>query len=731
MLAGILAANGLVYCVAHAEDEINDIASSESIDEILVTAMRREQPLSSVPLSVHVISEEELRLTGAMQFADYARSVPGLSFTDGGTGGEKQTVRGVSSDPWSEINSSTAVHLDEVPITNAGGGVGPPFNPDPVLIDINRVEVLRGPQGTLFGAGSMGGAIRVITNEPDFQDTLVELDGTLTSTRDGETGFGAHAVVNVPFRESTGALRAVVYNRDLGGFIDNELDGRQNVDNRALSGGRVAAKYQLNDRASILARVALQNRESAGLSHEEPSVGKRKQSRIPESIDDKWTNYNVVLDVDLDWAALRSSTSYLDRDVDTMADVSFFLSVFFGLDNPLSVINSEQVGEFIQEFRLVSTDADRFNWLAGVFYQDQQQDVSQDFPSPGFDALTGGLASMFGPPDNLFVRREDFSMTQLALYGELSWRFTDRVELTGGGRWYDIDRDYQADNTGLLFVMGQLQESFSAGESGFIPRLSLNYSVLDGLSLYATVAEGFRPGGINPPSAITEPACAMELQSLGYSEPPTSYESDSLVSYEAGMRYRSSDGRVRLSGAAYHIDWSDMQTQQLLACGAGFVENAGAADSDGVEFEAVLAATERVEVFLAASYNRAELSDNVPNLNGMKGDRLPGVPRSTARAGASYGFPVAGRKTAFIHADIQYVGDSYMGFNQQASRKLPAYTVGNLRVGLESDSWTATLFIHNLADESGAVFINDNILGEWLTFIRPRTIGASINWRFQ
>ena len=722
---------GTLSCAVAAEEKpLNEASTANVLDQIIVTATRREQPLSSVPLSVHVVTEEELRRTGAAGFSDYARTVPGLSFTDGGTGGEKQTVRGISVNPWTEFNSATAVHLDEVPITNAGGGIGPPFNPDPALIDIGRVEILRSPQGTLFGAGAMGGAIRVITNKPDYQESFVELNGTVTSTRDGETGYGVHAIINAPFRDNTAAVRAVVYQRDLGGFIDNVLDDRQDVDNRELSGARVSARYQITKNASFTARIAYQDRESTGLSHEEPSIGKRQQSRNGESVADEWTNYNVVFDIDFDGGSLRSSTSHLDREVDTKADVSFFLRLFFGLDNPLNVVNTESIGEFVQEIRFVSDDSDRLNWLVGGFYQDQDQDVSQDFLSPGFDALTGGMASMFGPPDNLFVRRENYSIRQVALYGELSYRLTSKLELTAGGRWYDIDRDYAADNFGLLFIMGQLQESLSAGESGTIPKISLNHAIRDNLSLYATFAGGFRPGGTNSPSGISEPSCVMELQELGFAESPTSYESDSLVSYELGARFQSDDGWLRVSGAAYHIDWSDVQTQKLLNCGAGFVENAGAADSDGIELEAVLSPIESVELFLAGSYNQAELTEDVPNLNGMNGDRLPGVPRVTARAGASYLFPAFGNKTASVTIDLQYVGNSYMDFDSATSPELPAYTVGNLRFGLESDSWTATLFVNNVADETGTVFINDNILGEWLTQIRPRTVGVSINWRF-
>lgn len=713
-----------------AQDSTDQRSTDTDIEEIIVTATRREQALQTVPLSVHVLTEDEIARLGATEFAGYARTVPGLSFTDGGTGGEKQTIRGISANPWFEVNNGTAVHLDEVPITSAGGTTGPPFNPDPVLFDINRIEVLRGPQGTLFGAGSMGGAIRIITNQPDTDQFAAGVDTLLTSTTDGEIGYGLSGMVNAPLSDGRAALRAVAFQRDLGGFVDNVLTGQDDVDNRNISGVRLAGKFAISDNASVTGRIHYQDRTSDGKTSQEPASGERQQSRIAEPIDDNWTNYNIVFDVGLDWGNLISSTSYMDRTVENSADVSGFLTAFFGLDNPLTSMNKEVINEFVQEIRLVSASDLSFDWLVGAFFQDQDQNVNQDFPSPGFDALTGGLASMFGPPDNLFVRRENFSLEQFALYGEIAFQFANRFELTAGGRWYDIDRNYTADNRGLLFVMGQLQESFSTGESGVIPKAGINFTASEQITLYGVVSAGFRPGGINPPGAIMEPSCAMELEALGFTSTPTSYESDSLVNYEAGARFQLPGGRTRINAAAYHIDWSDMQSMRFLFCGTGFFENAGKAQSNGIEFEMSSRFSDAFDYSIAASFNEAELTENAQNFGGMDGDRLPGVPEFTASANANYQFNAIGNKTPTLGLDVQYVGSSYMDFNSATSSKIPSYTVANLRLALQADGWTAAVFAHNLFDEAGLLFVNDNILGQWSTPIRPRTVGISLNWQF-
>ncbi len=704
--------------------------NSRDLDEIVVTATRRESQLRSVPASVYVLTENDLKRLGAVAFSDYARAVPGLSYSDGGTGGEKQTIRGISNNPWFELNSGTAIHFDEVPITTAGGGVGPAFNPNPALIDIARIEVLRGPQGTLFGAGSMGGAIRIITHAPDPQQRLVSLSTTLTHTADGEPGFGMHGIFNLPIQEDRSALRAIAYLHDTGGFIDNDFDGRDDVNNREIHGARLTGRFAIGDDATLTARVAHQKRTSDGLAHEEPAVGKRQQSRNGEYIEDEWTIYNLTFDVDLGMGNLVSSTSYFDRTVGNSADLRPVLNLFFGLNNPLNVVNREGVGEFVQEIRLVSRDDAELNWLVGAFYQDQSQDVSQDFPSPGFDSLTGGLASMFGQPDNLFVRRDMNSLEQIALYGEVAWRLSDNFEVSAGGRWFDIDRRYAGNNSGLLFVMGQVLESSTASDTGAIPRLGFNFTPTERWSVYGTISEGFRPGGINEAASLMQPACSVELQALGFTSLPSSYDSDSLTNFEVGTRIISANGRTRASVAVYHIDWSEMQTSRLLNCGAGFTENAGKADSDGIEFELRSQPSDRIGVAVAAGYAVAELAEDVPNLNGARGDRLPGVPQLTANASTSYFLREVRGMTPYLGLDLNFVGNSYMEFDSASSPELPSFLVANIRAGIDADSWSAAFFVNNLADKNGKLFVNDNVFGQYNSQIRPRTIGITLSWRF-
>ena len=330
--------------------------------------------------------------------------------------------------------------------------------------------------------------------------------------------------------------------------------------------------------------------------------------------------------------------------------------------------------------RLTSGNEGRLLWTLGLYYQDCDQDLFQTMPAPGFDELSDGLASAFGLPDNLFNGRYAYTLDQVAVYADLSYDLTPRVEVGAGARWYDIDRDYTSDLVGLF--AGEPFASGATNEQGVAPRFSLSFAATDDVTVFASAAEGFRWGGINTPEGSNQPACIAELEALGYEGFPGSFETDSLWSYDLGVKSRWHDGRLQLNAVAYHIDWSDMQTTRYLDCGAAFVQNAGDATSDGVELELAASLSDRLTVDMTAQYGKAELVDDIPDLGASAGDRIPGVPQFTGSVGLRYDFSAFGR-AAFIRADYQHVGKSYSDFNPEVRHELSAYDVVNLRTGLD------------------------------------------------
>jgi iron complex outermembrane recepter protein len=300
------------------------------LEEIVVTATRRELALSDAPLAVSVLSERDLEETGVRAFRDYLGFIPGAAFSDVGFADAKITVRGISTDIFSEVRDLTAVYLDEVPITNPGTHLIVQSSINPYLVDIRQVEVLRGPQGTLFGANSMGGTLRILTNRPDPSAFASFAEGTVAAIEHGGETYAVSGMVNVPVANES-ALRLVGYYEDSGGFIDNVGTGNRNVDAAETVGGRLAAAMPLGDRLSIDLSIVHQERLTDGLNIANISLPAYQQgTHIDESWQDDWTLYNAVLNYDLAFAELMSSTSFVDRYWRAVGDVSGFLD-FFGV----------------------------------------------------------------------------------------------------------------------------------------------------------------------------------------------------------------------------------------------------------------------------------------------------------------------------------------------------------------------------------------------------------------
>ncbi len=695
------------------------------LEEIIVSATRRDAPAGSIPLSVSVLTGDTLELLGATGFADYARSVPGLSYTDGGTGGEKHTIRGISTNTWIDFNAVTALYFGEVPFTHASGGIGPPFTAHPMLVDIDRIEVLRGPQGTLFGSSAMGGALRILPNPAKPGHSEAQIGASAMSTEGGELGYGAHAVANLPLESLGGAVRVVGYLRDPGGYIDNRGNGQRNVNNREIVGARLSGAFLLSDAARLEARISYQDRHSDGLDREDLADERQQNHPLEEFISDEWLNYNLVLDVDLGWATLLSSTSYFDREKDIQPDLSYLIDLFFGFANPMWLENEEEVEELVQEFRLVSRDQGRFRWVTGVFYQDQDQFLGQRFVSPGFDELTGGLASRFAAPDVLEITRQQNRLEQLALYADMTYQLTDDFEISVGARWYDFQREFESEVMGVLFTRGGIEEESSADESGVNTKFSFSYTPEESVTVYGVAAEGFRSGGVNSSVGSSNPFCRENLEMIGLAGIPNSFDSDSLWNYELGLKGVWLGGRAQANTAVYHIDWSDMQTVRSLDCGVRFIENAGEATSDGLELEVYLRPLESIDINLAASYTRAELEEDVPNLGGREGDRIPGVPRYSANLRIRYHFPVVEGLAGFLQGEYQYVGKSFSDFDRDNSIELESFEIINLRLGVTAGQWSYSLFMNNLFDERGLVFAESGFPRDTVTATRPRMVGVS------
>jgi len=703
---------------------------------ITVTATRRESPVDRVPVSVTVLSGDKLRAMGAASFEDYARSVPGLTFSDPGFGGKKYVIRGVTTSVFTESRAATAVYLDETPITNASFS-GLSYSPDPLLVDIARIEVLRGPQGTLFGSGSMGGAIRIMTNKPDLHAFGGFAEAILSSTEHGGFGHDLRAMLNAPLKDERAAIRAVAYYRDEDGWIDNTLLGQKNVNNNETSGLRLAGTWSNQDRLTIDGKLVYQDRQSDGSMIDQGNPPWTQQRVVEEPNEDEWKLANLNIDYEFDWGRLISTSSWIDRVLDKRLDNTGFFNVSVYPTHPLigpdvhttvTVISKDEQQEFVQEFRLLSSSDNRLNWLLGLFYQDQDFRFSQDFPAPGFDEQTGGLAEYFGAADNLLVGRAERSLEQTAVFGDIIWTFNEKWEGTVGGRWFEFDHKAVTLARGLLNRGSSVDEK-ATDESGFTPKLGLSYFHNRDITIYGTITSGYRPGGTNETVAENFPDCEIELNKYGLSGIPRYYESDSLWSYELGLKSSWMEQKIFLNTAIYHIDWTEIQTPVALACGASWLRNAGAAISKGVEIELAAYPVHNLELTLNRAYTDARLSEEVPGLEGTDGYELPGVPEYTFGGAVMWFFKSFEGVTSSVRADYQYVGESYNAIGIYRS-ETPSHSLTNLRLTFSRNRWDAALFINNLFGERAIVTAHENPAGRYVTTARPFTLGVSARFTY-
>ncbi|MCJ9427983.1 TonB-dependent receptor [Kordiimonas marina] len=705
--AAYAAADGAAVKAGDAKKPGTEVA----LEEIVVTATKRAVSLQDTAMSISALTGKTLDNMGADNFVDYARSLPSVSFVDRGPSRKKIVIRGISSGVNAETQT-TGVYFDEVPVGAASR------NPDLKIFDIERIEVLRGPQGTLYGEGSMGGTIRIITNKPDLENFAADVQGTYSSTHKGGSNYALNGMVNIPIVNDKLAVRAVGYYRNFDGYVDNVTLGLNNVNKEETWGGRFAARLKASDSLMLTFNIIHQDSKYDAIGHYDPAIGDLKQNqKYLEYTNDKFTAYNLTLDLDLGWANLNSSTSYFDRQFANLRDLSPLLG---GI--PAYLENTEPDTSWVHETRLVSQNDGRFQWIAGVFYKDGKGTFNQlaeaaFFPGLSTDPLTLVEASI------------PTTTRQVALFGEASYDLTDKLKATVGLRWFDIKVEDSSYTSGLL-VGPATTVNTSVAENGVTPKFLLSYQASKDFMLYTTAAKGFRQGGTtgqgNPPDPDTgEPS-------------PTSYDSDSLWSYEVGAKSTLLDGRMTLNLAAFYVDWSNIQVTVLRSDGFSFTANAGKASSKGVEAEMTLRPMEGLDISLSGSYTNAQLEEDQPLPgDGKKGDNIPGVPDVNLAALARYSFALTDSVDAFVQGSVQHVGASRNGFatatgtgGVAAADAQPAYTMGNVRAGVMMGNYEIDLFVDNLWDERPVNLFNRFMGDVRIQTSRPRTFGVSVKTRF-
>ncbi|MBB5709960.1 TonB-dependent receptor [Sphingomonas xinjiangensis] len=739
-------------------------------EEIVVTAQKREQTLQDIPQSISVVSAQRLERQQATNFVDYAALVPGLSLQQATPGETRVVLRGINT---GGASPTTAIYIDETPFgASTGQSNGAVLAGDIDPFDLERVEVLRGPQGTLYGANSLGGVVRFITVAPRIGEFEGRARAGVETVTGGDMGWDANGVVNLPLG-SIAALRASGFYREQGGFIDTLGIDRKDANDVTSYGGRASLLIKPSDTFSVRLTALAQNiransraaydadpvtLEPAGI---DPETGAPTGDRLvrtqyyPDQNDVDYRNYNGTIDWDLGFASLVSATSYSETVQQEVTDASYELAgigdVFFGdvgTPGPRGITLPARVSskKFTQEVRLASPSSTTLEWLVGGYYTREEGLISQRYLPFALDtgeSLDPSLTLPLGPggadavfPE--FLRAELGSVyREYAGFGSATLHLGPRFDITAGARYsHNEQRTRQLLDGSLLPLSGGAAgpeiTNGRSSEDVFTWSVSPRFEFSDHASIYARVAKGYRPGGPN----VVPPGAGDRF--------PGFFEADTLISYEVGIRGETEDRSFALDASLYYLDWKNIQVLVVYQTGIGPVGadgNGDSARSQGAEVTATLRPTRGFDVVLNVAHNDATLREDLPEGNGgFAGDRLPYAPEWTANLSADYEWSVGNGATAFVGGNVRLVSAQEADFDDSYrttfGRRLgiEGYATADLRVGARFGAFNVTAFAKNLGNSRG--IINAGGFGTRpgslvsASPIRPRTLGVTLGAGF-
>jgi outer membrane receptor protein involved in Fe transport len=760
-------------------------------DTIVVTATKREQAIQDVPFSVNAQTQDDIQRTGSQNLEDISRNVAGLAIQNLGPGQSQVGIRGVSAGQIVRdqpgVKEQVGVYLDESVVSLSL------FTPDLELFDLNRVETLRGPQGTLYGSGNIGGTIRYITNQPKIGEFEAMLEGNINHIQEGGTGGHVKGMANLPIADNA-ALRIVAFVTKYPGFIDALWEGggvKNDINDGNRYGTRISLRWEPTENITLTPRFTYQDINVDGFNRQEvfnlyanpfttmrTAVNfqeRRQHLLLEEAFEDRFIMSDLNAEIDFGGVTFTSITSYQARDILVSRDASALThSVSLDLGYPVAATaipsnlrDTTQLKTFTQEARLASDYESALQWTFGVFYTDIERNYAQRLPTPGYDAFTdatlgaGTAAATNGtfPADSPYSADLPYDIEQFAVFGEATLAITDRFDATAGARWYDFSED-RVFHSGGLFSNGDNRVDATSSD-GFSPRVLLSYDLTDAVTVNAQASKGFRLGGVNDPlnAILCQPADLLLFG--GFQD----YDDETLWNYEGGVKVKK--GPFTLNAAGYYTDIKNLQvTVDAGTCSSRISFNVPKAHTLGFEFELGAELFEGFDVSFAGNWVQAEfdstISDNTtmdPNdvVGGIRdGNRLASVPELQLAASAQYSFPLGGDAEGFIAGSIQHIGSRFTQPGDQENNprsfvsnlafggasglnptvldlELPSYQIVNLSAGMTMGNTDLIFYVNNVTDENALLAFDRERGGRArLGFHtnQPRTFGVTARVRF-
>ncbi|WP_417670553.1 TonB-dependent receptor [Pseudoalteromonas tetraodonis] len=789
-LSGVLFSSNAV-----AQEQV--IEKNKSLEVIEVTATRRSGSIQAAPLNITALDADVMKDQNISELADVARWVPGLTITDqGGRAGSPIIVRGLntnSSGPSSD-GGTVATYINEIPVSV-----------DMRLVDVERVEVLIGPQGTLYGAGTLGGAIRYMLKEPELDFTSGEVFGDVFQTQEsdsvgGEAGF----IFNLPLIEDKLAVRTSLNIYEDPGFIDyaytvrepgvsitdpdwtnldavnSNLKNVKDANGETTTTGRMSLRYKANESFEGTLNYFYQKQDTEGRSivhHNSLNennglndrIGKYESAyRFEEPREKEDQLLSLELKADLGFAELVSATGISHFEADGQRDqTDLLIRLDYGYEEfpSFSAFTREldEVDTFTQELRLVSQSDSDLSWIVGGFYNKTDTDASSREFTPGFDQFAvdnfGGAQLR---PDSLeYLEITGSKVTESALFGEVGYQVTDKLDITIGARFYEYDVeskaafDFPLANT---LYEGAAPDAISinfeenkAGDNGNLFKFNAKYQFTDSVMAYATISEGFRIGGSN--GLVPCPTPLPEDQQTGCGTPDEMlYDADTTTNYELGFKSTWFRSQLHFNAALFNVDWDNAQIAGATTVGQlPYLSNAGSANAKGIEIATRAILSDSFTAYATYAYTKAELTSDAPYLfnadgtDGAKdGDRLPGSPEHQFSMGINYQTDVLNDKTLDINYGLTAQSDviSKVGLRDNGEA-LPGYSLSNLSAKLTADAWSTTLYVDNLFNKYAVTSVRRSdadittangadIQRNYGYYVnRPLTVGIKFNYKFE
>jgi iron complex outermembrane receptor protein len=701
--------------------------AATALPEVVVTAQKRQERAQDVPESIAVVAAPQLKAMSAVNYGDYLNSVPGVSYVDSGGFKDKIFIRGLADTMSSRVLSTTGIYLDETPVTEVDASLA-----DFGTFDMNRIEILRGPQGTLYGSESMGGTVRIITNKPNLSQYQGDIDLIGSGTEHGGGNYNLNGMVNLPLIEDKLALRIVAGGRHDSGYVENVANDDHDANTDDATSVRALLDARPTPNLDALFTFAFQRSTDDYGPYQDIGLGLYQVDRVIPEINKSITRlYNLTFNYTLPFAVLTSATSYIDKSNYSVRDVTpYYQSLFlssYEADTGQNAPGNTGVGltyafpnrALTQEFRLTSSGGGPLHWIVGLYYNDflptqVQTAVTNYEPAKGYD---------------LYTTSTQFDRTELAEFADISFDVTEKLQIAAGVRQADYFINSNNTSSGVLNG-GDTAEDDKSHESATSARFRADYKVTKDNLVYAQASQGFRPGGVN---GLLPSTCLASAQALGYANAGAvyKYNPDSVWNYEVGSKNDFDGHKYQLNGDVYYIDWKNTEVAQNLACGDQILSNAGGATSRGVELEAQAHPLAGLDFSFGAAYTEATFNSTSASVETLKGATLPNVPKWTINGSARYTYPTPYGFDVYVFANAYYV-DRRMSDLPLSGTDFgePGYILANARIGLTQGAFDVAFFVKNVANTIAIINTNTDTGYDYQIINQPRTWGLEIERKF-